>query len=193
MTAESTAQEFLTREQERRRNPRYLCGGLAQITCLPSAGVLLGGELRNLGLGGCYIETITPFALGARAEMVLRVNSLSFRALGQIRAVRERGGIGVEFLRLSASGRSILAELLLELQRQRALRRAANPAHQEDRRELLRLYPENRWATPLVPSRSVAIVGTVLPRGDSEAPSGLQSYVANEDLLSTASLLDLFI
>ena len=103
--------------------PRFACSGQAQITYLPSDGILLRGRLRNLGLGGCYIETGSSFVIGTRTEVLLRANALCFRAMAQVRAVREKTGIGLEFIRLSAGGYRSLAEALVELEQQQALLR----------------------------------------------------------------------
>jgi hypothetical protein len=111
------------RASERRRTPRYLCGGRAQITRLPSDGAVLQGRLRNLGLGGCFIETSSPLQLGTRTEVLVQVNTLCFRAMSLVRAVRSSSGIGVEFIRLSAGGHHTLAELVVDLERLQILLR----------------------------------------------------------------------
>jgi hypothetical protein len=107
--------------RDRRLTPRYICCGPAQITYLPSDGMLFRGRLRNLGLGGCYIETSSLFPVGARTEVLLQANSLYFRAMAQVRAVREKFGMGLQFIRLSTGGYRALAEVLVELQQRRAL------------------------------------------------------------------------
>jgi PilZ domain len=109
------------RGSERRRSPRFTCGGRAQITCLPSDGLVLPGRLRNLGMGGCYIETASSLQLGTRTEVLVQVNTLCFRAMSLVRAVRASSGIGVEFIRLSAGGHHTLAELIVDLERLQAL------------------------------------------------------------------------
>jgi hypothetical protein len=88
---------------------------------LPSDGVLFRGRLRNLGWGGCYIETVSPFVIGARTEVLVQANALWFRAMAQVRAIREKSGIGLEFIRLSTGGYRSLAEVLVELAQKAAL------------------------------------------------------------------------
>jgi c-di-GMP-binding flagellar brake protein YcgR len=108
------------RKTDRRRVARYSCSGHAQITCLPLNGVLLRGRLRDLGLGGCRIESIettSSFDLGARTEILVRVNSWFFRAMAHVRAVRGQAAISVEFMRMSAGGYSMLAELIADTER----------------------------------------------------------------------------
>jgi len=107
--------------EERRRSPRFVCGGHAKITCLPSDGIILPGTIRDLSLGGCRVDTALPICCGERAEIVLRVNTASFRVLGEVKAIRDRSGAGIEFVRLSARGKEMLGELLQELARSQAV------------------------------------------------------------------------
>ncbi len=130
---------------DRRRSPRFSCAGLASIISLPSDGLTLPGKVCDLSLLGCGIETVSPLKDGTRAEILLRVNASSVRAVGQVRAVRVPHVIGLEFLHLSTSGQDILDELIRELARQqavasllRAVRRGPDPEElNKDRAALL--------------------------------------------------------
>lgn len=155
---------------------------------LPWEGALLWGRLCNLGFGGCYIETVSPLECGARAEIVLRVNALSMRAIGQVRAVRDHSGIGVEFVRMSAGAYSTLAELMEELERLRTVVRAPRPAGREDsfRRAL-------KSVCLPAPSRSLPVVGVVVPALPGEAAAALQRRLRAWDLLRTDPPLDIFV
>lgn len=113
--------EVAARRRDRRLTPRYVCCGEAQITPLPYDGMLFRGRLRNLGLGGCYVETGSAFPVGTRTEVLLQANALCFRAMAEVKAVRERYGIGLEFLRLSTRGYRSLAEVLVELEHRNSL------------------------------------------------------------------------
>jgi hypothetical protein len=109
-----------TAEADRRRSPRFACGGHVHINCLPSDGIILPGQVRDLSLGGCHIDTLLPVACGARAEIVVRVNASSFRALGDIKAVRGTSGAGLEFVQLSTGGKDLLSDLITDLARLQA-------------------------------------------------------------------------
>jgi hypothetical protein len=106
-----------TAEADRRRSPRFACGGHVHINCLPSDGIILPGQVRDLSLGGCHIDTLLPIACGARAEIVVRVNAASFRALGEVKAVRGTSGAGLEFVQLSTGGKDMLSDLITDLAR----------------------------------------------------------------------------
>src|SRR5579863_10536039 len=89
-------------DNDRRRSPRFNCGGYAKISRLPSNGIFLAGSIRDLSLGGCHLDTALPIDCGERAEIVVCVNATSFRAVGEVKAIRDRSGAGIEFVHLSA-------------------------------------------------------------------------------------------
>jgi hypothetical protein len=98
------------RDEDRRRSPRFSCGGEARIVCLPSDGPFLSGRMRDLSLGGCCVEAASALDCGAQAEIVVRVNSASFRAVSRVKAIRDRAVFGMEFVHLSARGQDMLAD-----------------------------------------------------------------------------------
>jgi hypothetical protein len=103
--------ERTSEDDDRRRSARFSCGGLAKISRLPSDGVFVPGKILDLSLGGCCVDTALPINYGARTDIVVRVNAASFRALGEVRAIRGGSGACVEFVHLSAGGKDILANL----------------------------------------------------------------------------------
>ncbi len=169
MTLETTARGLLAGVSDRRRVPRYLCSGQAQITCLPLRGTLLRGRVRDLGLGGCLIEsidTIFPFDLGAQTEIRVEVNSWFFRAMGHVRAVRERSGISLEFLHMSAGGHSRLADLIADLERPRS-----GTVRQERLIEHSRQLLRGTSSLGSARDGGVAIVGTIVTAQSVEEAS----------------------
>lgn len=124
-------EESLLYKTERRRSPRFSSAGLAKIICLPSEGVEVAGRLRDLSLNGCGIETDSPLECGVRTEILVQASTASFRAIGEVKAVRVPGGIGLEFLHLSCRGRDMLAELLRELARKHAIASTLRASRQE--------------------------------------------------------------
>jgi PilZ domain len=128
---ELNPEKLLLQDDDRRRSPRFSCGGLAKILCLPSDGIYLAGKVRDLSLNGCGIETVSTLKCGARAEILVQVSNTSFRAIGQVKAVRGPGGIGMEFIQLSAGGHDMLVELLRELARQQAIATTLRAARRE--------------------------------------------------------------
>ncbi|MFY9904073.1 MAG: PilZ domain-containing protein [Terriglobales bacterium] len=108
-------------DDDRRRSPRFSCAGRAEINCLPSNGILLAGAVRDLSLHGCCVDIPLPIDCGSRAEIVVRVNAASFRAVGEVRAIRGRSGAALEFVRLSAGGKDSLEGMVTDLARLQAI------------------------------------------------------------------------
>ncbi len=100
---------------ERRRSPRFSCGGYVEINWLPSKGIYVPGKVRNLSLEGCCIDTKLPSEGCTRAEIVVRTKSNSFRAIGEVRTIRSDFVAGLEFVRLSAGGKGLLNDLMVDL------------------------------------------------------------------------------
>jgi hypothetical protein len=178
-----TMGEPLSESKDRRRSPRFACSGHARIAYLPSAGMLVSGKLRDLSLGGCGIETVSPLACGTRAELLVRVNASSFRAVGEVRATRVPFGIGVEFVQLSAGGQDMLVELIRELGRQQAIARVLRAARRGPDEEVL---SRQRAALLLEP---LPIVGRVENPEKREVDSPIE---ARPSLIFDADL-DLYI
>jgi hypothetical protein len=191
MTLETTPRQLLAGVSDRRRVPRYSCIGQAQLSCLPLSGALLRGKIRDLGLGGCRIEcieTVSPFDLGDHTEILVEVNSWFFRAMGHVRAVQGRSGISMEFLRMSAGGYSMLADLIADLERPRT-----GVARQkrliERSRQLLRGTPSMQPAR----KRADAIVGTIVPTQVAEAAAAANRSAWGRALRPGATSLDIFV
>jgi hypothetical protein len=184
---------------DRRRTARYSCSGHAQITCLPLNGALFRGRLRDLGLGGCCIESIettSPFDLNARTEILVRVNSWFFRAMAVVRAVRNRSGISVEFMRMSAGGYTMLTDLIADLERPRPVgdpRRRPRPATWSAlRASPQRTNPAQLREGTAVSNRGIAIVGTIVPPQSADEPdASRQAWLRH--LHPGATSLDVFV
>ena len=117
---------------ERRRDPRFRCGGRAIIRCLPSDGMVVPGKLYNLSVSGICVETAYPIDLGARAEILVSVNAASFRTVGVVKAIAERSRACMEFVQISANGKEILADLIGEFTRIQAVMKNLRSARQTE-------------------------------------------------------------
>jgi len=110
-------------DDDRRRHRRVFCGGEARIALLPSDGALYFGRLRDLSMGGICVDMPCPLDVGVRAELIVRIQGLSFRTLGQVKTL-ERSRTGMEFVHLTALGKQMLEEFLESLQeKQKAIGR----------------------------------------------------------------------
>jgi len=123
---------------ERRRSPRFNCGGRAKIYCLPFDGKAISGTLRNLSSGGICLEMSPAVEPGARMEVLVRVNAASFRAAAQVRGQRDVSGTCLEFVQISAGAKDVLADLLARLAKTQALsRRLREPRLDKDTERML--------------------------------------------------------
>ncbi len=196
MPPETTPRAWFARSNDRRRIPRYSCSGLAQITCLPLSGSLLRGRVRDLGLGGCCIEcveTVPLLDLGDPTELLVEVNSWFFRAMAQVRAIRGRSGVSLEFVRLSAGASSMLADLIADLGRSRTA--GTRQEHLvEHSRQLLR--SSANLSPRLISSRAegTAIVGAIpLAHSAEEASPAASRNLWLRDLHPVEPSVDIFI
>jgi len=94
---------------------------MANIVSLPADGMLLQGLIRNVSESGCFVETGLELPCGTLTEILARVDTACFRALGQVKAVHNHSGLGIEFVRLSAGAKFMLADLVEYLQRSQPL------------------------------------------------------------------------
>lgn len=130
--------EHNSAEEDRRRSARFSCGGQAKISRLPSSGFVIPGTLRDLSLHGCWVDTTMPIDRGVRAEIVVRVNAASFRAVGEVRAVRGRSGAGMEFVHLSAGGKDLLEDMVADLAKMQTVLNRLKSARRETDAESFR-------------------------------------------------------
>jgi len=108
-------------DNDRRRSARFVCGGFAKISRLPSDGIFVPARIRDLSLHGCCVDTTVPIDSGMKAEIVVRVNAASFRAVGEVKAIRGRSVAGMEFIHLTAGGKDLLADMVTDLARLQAI------------------------------------------------------------------------
>lgn len=155
-------------EEDRRRSPRFTCGGRAEINCLPSSGILVAGAIRDLSLHGCWVDTLEPIDRGARTEIVVRVNAASFRAVGEVRAVRGALGAGLEFVHLSASGKDMLASVVAELARLQSAINKLKSARREMDAQAFKKELENGKHQAAMLSERFRVLRTIGPAENSE-------------------------
>jgi hypothetical protein len=74
--------------------------------------------VRNLSMGGLFIETPAPSAEGVRARLHFLVQEGQIRADAVVRHARPATGLGLKFTALSEQDRPKLAALLARLRRE---------------------------------------------------------------------------
>jgi hypothetical protein len=153
-----------------------------------------------LGLGGCCIEcaeTVPLLDLGDRTEILLEVNSWFFRAMAQVRAIRGRSGMSMEFVRMSAGGSSMLADLIADLERPRTGSTRQERLVEHSRRLLQgdsHLGSEQNSGLSPARHRGTTIVGAIVPApSDEETSCAANHYFWLRDLHRAAPSIDIFV
>jgi c-di-GMP-binding flagellar brake protein YcgR len=72
-------------------------------------------RLTDLSLGGCYLETGSPFPVRTRIALSMRVGELECRAQGLIRVMHPENGMGVEFTQRTNQQRQDVAKFIQAL------------------------------------------------------------------------------
>lgn len=168
------------RAKDRRHSPRFKCGGEAKISRLPSDGIFVPGKIFDLSLGGCCIDTTLPIDFGVRTEIIVRVNAASFRAVGEVRAMRSRFGAGIEFVHLSAGGKHTLADLVTELARLQAVMNKLKAARREINAESFRKPLEEGKHQAAMLSERFSFLETILHGESCRENSGESTRESTE-------------
>jgi hypothetical protein len=159
-------------DKERRRTPRFNWGGLVEINRLPSDGIFVPGKIRDLSLRGCCVDTTQPIDRGVRAEIVVRLKTASFRAVGEVRAIRGRSETGIEFIHLSAFGKEMLSDLIAELARMQAFLNQLRSAHPEMDLESFRKELDYRKLHAQMLSTRFPFLVSIMPEDSPTQGSG---------------------
>lgn len=98
----------------RRKHPRYLCAGEVEIR-QPEIGTAISGNLNDISLTGCYVETTTPLAIGSMLTFHIQSFDLAISGRAVVKTSHHGGGMGLAFLHLSADDQNQLEFLLASL------------------------------------------------------------------------------
>jgi c-di-GMP-binding flagellar brake protein YcgR len=117
-------------DQERRRNPRLACIGVAAVQVAPIEPPLRC-KIVDLSVEGCLIVLEKPELLAPNimVELVFNVNHMPFRVRGEVRRIRSSTTVGLQFHQLSQRACLQLEDLIDELE-DRLKKRAIAKARQ---------------------------------------------------------------
>lgn len=82
-------------------------------------GTSAEGVTSDLSLGGCFVCTSKPLAVGSRLKLTLQRKEQTVQALAVVRIVKPRVGMGLEFLDVESRHQSTLERWLGQLRRDR--------------------------------------------------------------------------
>jgi len=110
-----------TTQQNPRKDARFCTGGGAKIQEMGSPA----GQwtmLRDISLGGCYVETSSPLRPGVPVQTLVHIGSLQIAARGEITVAERMVGMGVRFTEMTPLNRQRLESVLDQLMQSGAAR-----------------------------------------------------------------------
>jgi hypothetical protein len=99
---------------ERRRTLRFPVSATAEMQELRSR-TRLSGRASDLGIGGCYIDTMSPFPVGSSLLISLTSEHHSVRAKADVTYALAGMGMGLMFTEIGADQKAKLSAWLREL------------------------------------------------------------------------------
>lgn len=81
----------------------------------PSSGTQLSARLSELGLGGCYIETLNPFPDGTQVHLRILRDQGVFETKAKVVYSQGNFGMGLAFSEMAPAQRSLLEDWLAEI------------------------------------------------------------------------------
>jgi hypothetical protein len=100
--------------KERRAEPRYPVAAMAEATELKSH-TRVSGRISDIGVGGCYFEVMSPFAMGAELHIRITRNQQAFSANAKVLYSTGGMGMGLIFTTIAPDQRHILQHWVGEL------------------------------------------------------------------------------
>jgi hypothetical protein len=110
----TTVTKAATREAERRSADRHSFTASAEVVELAS-GARFSTRTTDLGPGGCFVDTMVPFPVGAQVKVAVRKDKTQFDTRGTVVYSQHGLGMGIAFDALDASQRAALDDWLMEL------------------------------------------------------------------------------
>lgn len=102
------------KEAERRGADRHTVTASAEVVELHS-GARFSTRTTDLGPGGCFVDTMTPFPVGAAVRVSIRRGETNFQTAGTVVYSQTGLGMGIAFAELNPGQREALEDWLTEL------------------------------------------------------------------------------
>ena len=99
---------------ERRGKRRFPITAAAEVFEIRSQARVLG-RCSDLSAGGCYIDTISPFAAGAKVRVRIERDSVQFEAEGVVAYANIPMGMGIAFRSIRPEYQTVLRSWIAEL------------------------------------------------------------------------------
>ncbi len=99
---------------ERRNEVRYPFSGSAEVYEFRSK-ILVKGRCSDLSKGGCYVDTLSPFPVGALVRIRMERESRKFEASAVVAYANAPMGMGLAFTELNDEHKGVLRSWIAEL------------------------------------------------------------------------------
>jgi hypothetical protein len=99
---------------ERRRSPRFPFTASIVVTELQSKSTI-SGRMTDLGHGGCYVDTLSPFPVGTAVKVGISRQEQTFEAQAKVVYSKTGMGMGLAFTAARREHIELLRTWLLEL------------------------------------------------------------------------------
>ena len=86
----------------------------AEVTDLHS-GTRLSARISELGVGGCYVDALTPFPEGTQVKLRIIRDQGAFESNGKVVYAHANFGMGIAFVNVASDQRSILEAWIGEI------------------------------------------------------------------------------
>jgi hypothetical protein len=101
--------------EERRRFARYSCVANAEVKDMKPPHVRIKARISDLGREGCYVDTISPFAVGTSVLIRVMKNDQAFSAKAIVLYATFGMGMGLKFTSVPPDEVPVLEKWLAEL------------------------------------------------------------------------------
>ena len=99
---------------ERRRNLRFPLVAMVEVVDIKSQAKVTG-RTNDLGLGGCYVDTLSPFPVGAAVKVLIERDAEAFAAEGKVVYSAHGMGMGIAFTSATRGDVRLFQKWILEL------------------------------------------------------------------------------
>jgi hypothetical protein len=101
-------------KQERRRFQRFPFNADVDVMEIQS-GTRIKGRVTDVSLGGCYVDTLSPFLVSTAVQIRITKGPQSFEAQAKVINMKVGLGMGLAFVSASAEQKKVLGNWIVEL------------------------------------------------------------------------------
>jgi hypothetical protein len=98
-------------QKDQRRNPRYRCEGIAQMT-KPGDKFAIRAPLTDVSAGGFYVETMTPLPVGTEVDISLEIGRVELYGSGVVETCHQAIGNGIAFTKMTPQNEKALQSVI---------------------------------------------------------------------------------